>query len=612
MSIPGMSGMPGMPGMPGMSGAFGMPDLSGMPFMRLVPDQPEPGLPDPRLVEAMAPVIDFLGKNDPLGLAPATITVLQRALKNPMAMMHAYAKLSQGMIQLQVAATAKSVGVQTDAVLEAQPGDRRFSERSWSENPAFFALQQGYQLMCRFADDVLAAGSTGDPDDLDDRKAAFLVRLVFDALAPTNFPGTNPEAMIRAFQTGGQSLVQGAAHMLEDFVHRGGMPQQVDTSGFELGVNLAVTPGKVVYRNDLIELIQYEPQTPKVQEVPVLCSPPWINKYYVMDLAPERSLVEWMVKNRRTVFMISYRDPGAELGHLTMDDYLQMGVLSALDVVQEITGAPKVDVLGLCLGGAMATMATAYLAAKGDERVNTLTTLNTLIDYSDPGELGIFTDEQTLGRMRQRMEDKGGVLPARDMATTFDLLRARDLVFRYVPGRWLMGEKSPAFDVLAWNGDAVRMPATMHTEYLEALYGQNRLARGDYELGGQKLDLKDVKIDLYVVGAVNDHIVPWTSSFAVTGLTGGKVRYVLSNGGHIAGVVNPPGPKAWVEALPEGEDDTTGTAESWRAAAARTSASWWEDWTAWSKKRGGKLVAPPSTGSEKHAPLTDAPGDYVR
>jgi len=560
----------------------------------------------------MAPVIGYLGKNDPLGLAPATLTVLQRAMKNPMAMVKAYARLGQGLVHLPVAAVAKGVGVETEPVLPPEPSDRRFTERTWNDNAAFFALQQIYLLASRFADDVLKAGSSGDPSDLEDRKASFLVGLAVESLSPTNFPGTNPEVLIRAFQTGGLSLVKGVAKVLEDYVERGGRPQQVDASGFALGENLAVTPGKVVFRNDLIELIQYAPQTEQVHEVPILCSPPWINKYYVMDLAPERSLVEWMVRHGRTVFMISYRDPGVELSHLTMNDYLEQGVLSALDVVEEITGAPKIDVLGLCLGGAMATMAVANLAAKGDKRVNTLTTLNTLIDYSEPGELGIFTDDETLKRMKTRMEDHGGVLPAKDMSTTFDLLRARDLVFRYVPSRWLMGETSPAFDVLVWNGDSVRMPATMHTEYLESLYGQNRLARGEYELGGQQLDLKKVKLDMYVVGAINDHIVPWTSSFAVTGLTGGKVRYVLSNGGHIAGVVNPPGPKPWFEALPAGTDDSKGSAESWRESATRHAGTWWEDWTAWGEKRAGKLVAPPKMGSRKHRPVADAPGDYVR
>ena len=588
---------------------FGLPRV---PFLRPVADGEGVDLSDPRLHAALRPVRDLIGKNDPIGLVPATATVLRRALRNPKGMLRAYARLGQGTVRLQVATAAKAVGVPTDPVIPADPKDRRFREATWSENPAFFSLQQSYLMACRFVEDVLHAGASSDPEDLDDRKAAFLVGLVLESLSPINFPATNPEAMIRGFQTGGRSYLQGFVKMLDDYVERGGLPQQVDTSGFELGENIAVTPGKVIYRNELIELIQYAPQTDKVQAVPILCSPPWINKFYVMDLSPGRSLIEWMVQHKRTVFVISYRDPGHELSHLRMDDYLEKGFLTALDVVEEVTGAPKIDVVGLCLGGAMATIGVTHLAATGDKRVNSLTTLNTLVDYSEPGELGIFVDDQTVQRIKGRMRDKGGVLPAKDMATTFDLLRARDLVFRYVPTRWLMGEESPAFDVLAWNADSVRMPATMHTEYLESLYWQNRLARGEYVALGERLDLKDLTVDTYVVGAINDHIVPWKSSFGVVGLTGGKVRYVLSNGGHIAGVVNPPGPKAWHHVLPKGEDDTTGPAETWLEQAPKTAGSWWEDWTAWSKKRAGRLVEPPPMGSEAHPPVGDAPGEYVR
>lgn len=601
--------------------AFGMPDFSGMPDSSEVPRlfdiagggaASPPHSFDPQLIASMAPVIEFLDKHDSIGLVPSAVVVLQRALSSPLGMLNAYSRLSQGMIQLQMAATARSMGVQTDPVIPAEPGDRRFTERTWNENSSYFALQQGYQLLCRFIDDVLKAGSSGDPNDLDDQKAAFLAKLLTDALSPTNFPGTNPEVMIRAFQTGGQSFVQGASNFLEDYIERGGMPKQVDSSGFSLGVNMACSPGKVIYRNELIELIQYSPLTEKVHAVPVLCSPPWINKFYVMDLAPDRSLVEWMVKHGRTVFMISYRNPGEDQGHLKMDDYLEQGVLTALDIIEEVTGAAKIDIVALCLGGAMATIATAYLSARGDTRLNTLTTLNTLIDYSEPGELGIFVDEKTLSRLKARMAEHGGVLPAKDMATTFDLLRARDLVFRYVPSRWLMGEPSPTFDVLAWNSDATRMPATMHTEYLESLYGHNRLALGEYEFDGLQLNLSDITIDCYSVGAINDHIVPWTSSYKVTELTGGSVRYVLSNGGHIAGVVNPPSPKAWYEALPGGEEKAQRSAAAWREDAVRTQGSWWEDWQNWSQERAGELVDPPSMGSKKHKPLSDAPGEYVR
>lgn len=568
--------------------------------------------PIPQASQAAQPPREVMATTDPLGLGPATNTVLQRAAGKPFGLLRAATRYAVGVTRTSAAAVARAAGVETDPVVEPEARDRRFKDLAWSENPVYFSLQQQYLLACQLAEDILEAGRSDQAEDLDDQKAAFLVRLLAEVSAPTNFALTNPEVLIRAFQTGGKSLLKGAANVLEDLANNDGMPQQVDNSGFSLGENLAVTPGRVIYRNELIELIQYAPQTEKVHEVPIVCSPPWINKYYVMDLAPERSFVEWAVQHERTVFMISYRDPDVSLQDMTMSDYLEKGVLTALDVVQEITGAPKVDLVGLCLGGAMASMAAAHLAARKDERLNTLSTFNTHVDYSTPGELAIMVDDETLERLKLRMEAKGGVLPARDMATAFDLLRPRDLVFRYVPTRWLMGEDAPAFDVLAWNVDSVRMPAKMHTEYLHELYGRNKLARGEYELAGQLLDLAKVKVDTYVVGAINDHIVPWHSSFLATDLLGGKVRYILSNGGHIAGIVNPPGPKAWYESLPAGQDDTTGAADIWRKNATKTQGSWWEDWVAWSNKRAGKLVAPPASGSNVHRPIGEAPGRYVK
>ena len=296
-----------------------------------------------------------------------------------------------------------------------------------------------------------------------------------------------------------------------------------------------------------MELIQYAPQTEQVRAVPVLASPPWINKYYVMDLAPGRSFLEWAVQHERTVFAISYRNPEPSMGGTTLDDYLIHGPREALDVIGEITGAPKIDIIGLCLGGALTAMLAAYLAEKGDDRIGTITLLNTLLDYSEPGVLGSFTDEKTVARLEKQMAAKG-VLEGSQMAGTFDILRANDLIFNYVVSNWLMGQDPPAFDILAWNGDSTRMPAAMHSFYLRSLYMRNELARGELELAGQQLSLAQVTNDTYVVGAINDHIVPWHGSFKTTALMGGKVRYVLSSGGHIAGIVNPPGPKAWYEA----------------------------------------------------------------
>ena len=431
--------------------------------------------------------------------------------------------------------------------------------------------------------------------------------LIVAALAPTNYLVTNPAAVKRAFETGGTSVLAGIRNFLDDLRNNNGMPRQVDTRPFEIGRNLAATPGKVVFRNDLMELIQYAPQTPQVRSVPVLASPPWINKYYIMDLAPGRSFLEWAITHERTVFAISYRNPDPSMRGVTLDDYLVHGPQAALDVITDITGAPKIDIVGLCLGGALTGMLAAYLAGTGDDRLGSITLLNTLLDYSEPGVLGAFTDELTVSRLEKQMEEQG-VLEGRQMATTFDALRPNDLIFNYVVSNWLLGQDPPAFDILAWNGDNTRMPATMHAFYLRSLYLRNELARGVMEVKGRQLSLADVGNDVYVVGAINDHIVPWPASYKTTGLMGGDVRYVLSSGGHIAGIVNPPGPKAWYEVA---KTPNPVTADLWREAAERQGGSWWEDWAKWAGRRAGRRTDPPAMGSEKYPAIADAPGEYI-
>jgi polyhydroxyalkanoate synthase len=440
-----------------------------------------------------------------------------------------------------------------------------------------------------------------------DAKARLISDLMLAALAPTNFFATNPAALKRAFETGGASVLAGALNFLSDVRNNGGMPRQVDTRPFVLGQNMAATPGKVVFRNDLMELIQYAAQTPQVHAVPVLASPPWINKYYIMDLAPGRSFLEWAVKHERTVFAISYRNPDASMRGVTLDDYLIHGPRAALDIITGITGSPKVDIIGLCLGGALTAMLAAYMATTGDDRLGSLTLLNTLLDYSEPGALGAFTDERTVARLERQME-KRGYLEGSQMATTFDALRPNDLIFNYVVSNWLLGEDPPAFDILAWNGDNTRMPAAMHAFYLRSLYLRNELARGVLELAGRHLSLSDVKNDTYVVGAINDHIVPWHGSYRTALLMGGDVRYVLSNGGHIAGIVNPPGPKAWYETAKP--PNPVGYSQ-WREAATRHSGSWWEDWARWAGRRAGARTQPPPMGSERYPAIADAPGSYI-
>ena len=553
--------------------------------------------------EALAPEAGELASLDMAGLGEATLAVLMRAAEKPGGVAAATLRFWTAMARIGPVAAARWLGSDATPPVPAAD-DRRFADRTWHDNPAFFAVRQAYLAAGRLTSDLLAAGAG---DAVADSKAELASGFLLDALAPTNFLLTNPAAIKRAMETGGASLAAGARNFLVDVLRNGGRPRQVDTSSFVIGGNLAATPGKIVFRNELMELIQYAPQTPRVRAVPMLASPPWINKYYIMDLAPGRSFIEWAVQHERTVFAISYRNPDASMRGVTLDDYLIHGPIAALDVIADITGAPKIDITGLCLGGALTGMLAAYLAGTGDDRIGSLTLLNTMLDYSQPGALGAFTDERTVARLEREMAKKG-YLEGSSMAGTFDLLRANDLIFSYVVSGWLMGQPPPAFDLLAWNADSTRMPAAMHSFYLRCLYLKNELAKGEMVLAGQRLALPEVKNDTYVVGAINDHIVPWPASYQATRLLGGDVRYVLSSGGHIAGIVNPPGPKAWYEVADGSHADAAG----WRDAATRQAGSWWEDWTKWAQGRAGARVRPPGLGSQRYPAVGDAPGDYVR
>jgi polyhydroxyalkanoate synthase subunit PhaC len=553
-------------------------------------------------IASLAPEASEFASLDAAGFGEATASVLMRAARHPLDLAAAMTRYSASLLRIGPVATARWFGLDAEAPVPVT-SDKRFADRTWSDNPAFFAIRQAYLAAVRLNRDLLAAGA-GDPKA--DLKAELATGFLLDALAPTNFLLTNPAALKRAFETGGTSLAAGAGNFLYDVRTNGGRPRQVDMRPFKIGENLAATPGKIVFRNDLMELIQYAPQTPKVRSVPVLASPPWINKYYIMDLAPGRSFLEWAVQHERTVFAISYRNPDASMSGVTLDDYLIHGPRAALDVISDITGAPKIDIIGLCLGGALTAMLASYLNGTGDDRLGSITLLNTMLDYGEPGILGAFTDDRTVALMERDMASKG-YLEGSQMAVTFDILRANDLIFNYLVSNWLMGEDPPAFDILAWNSDSTRMPAAMHTFYLHHLYLRNELAQGEMELAGQQLSLSDVKNDAYVVGAINDHIVPWHASYQATKLLGGSVRYVLSSGGHIAGIVNPPGPKAWYQASTR----TPASADEWHASATRHNGSWWEDWTQWSDKRAGDRTAPPRMGSERYPALADAPGSYI-
>ncbi|HEY2475865.1 MAG TPA: alpha/beta fold hydrolase [Candidatus Cybelea sp.] len=482
-------------------------------------------------------------------------------------------------------------------------GDKRFADPEWRENPMLAGVVEDYRAR---TDAALALVDSSRLPEATRRKARFAMQLMCDAYAPSNVPWLNPGVLKEAAETGGQSLLRGLQNFLDDVAHNGGYPRQVDRSGFELGRNIAATPGRVVMRNELIELIAYDPQTPQVHELPLLCSPPWINKYYIMDLAPGRSFVEWAVKHGHQTFMISYRNPDAALSHLTMDDYLRDGLLAALDAVQELTGAPKVNVAALCLGGTLAMVMLAYLAAhdQGD-RIASTTLTNTLVDFGSPGDLGVFTDEDTIARLERRMHERG-YLESAEMARTFDWMRSSDLIWSYVINNWFKGKKPPAFDILSWNNDSTRMPPAMHSQYLRTCYLHNSIVKPNaFVIDDTPIDLGRITTPLYVLGAENDHIAPWRATYLTTQYVSGVSKYVLTNSGHIAGIVNPPGgKKTWHYTKPQavrGESP-----DEWLETADRHNGSWWEDWAPWAEAHGGPLRDPyPMPAGEP------APGRYV-
>jgi polyhydroxyalkanoate synthase subunit PhaC len=520
----------------------------------------------------------------------------------PLHFASAACELSARQTEVGLRAVRRAFGRGDDGQLA--PGDHRFADKAWQLNPLFRAVAESYLQTVQWANHLI---ETSQASALHRNKARFAVDMMLDAVSPTNLPWANPAVWKEAFDTGGQSLVAGAAHFVDDLMHNDGRPRQVDTTPFTVGANMAATPCRVVMRNDLMELLMYEPQTDVVHAQPIVCSPPWINKYYIMDLAPGRSFIEYAVQHGFTVFCISYRNPDASMRGVSWDDYLRLGLIAALDEVSAITHEPAANIVGLCLGGTMSTIGLAHLAAKGDsKRVGWMTLTNTLVDFSVPGTLGVFADRDSVARLEKDLQ-RLGYLEGSTMAQTFDWLRGNDLVWSYVINNWYMGKVPPAFDLLAWNADSTNMPATMHTQYLRACYVENLLVRpGAFRIGETPIDLRKIKQPLYVLGAENDHIAPWRGSYLISQHVGGEVRYTLTSSGHVAGIVNPPGnPKAeyWTRLRTERGMD----AETWRSGAERVQGSWWDDWVAWAEARSGKLVPPPPMPRGE-----PGPGKYVK
>jgi polyhydroxyalkanoate synthase len=540
---------------------------------------------------------------DPVTFGEVLAETAAAIVRHPGPALDACARWANGMARAGCATLSRTLGADVPGPSHPGSRDRRFVDPTWEGNPLYFGLLQGYLLSAQLLLDLVGAAELEPRRKL---KAEFAAQHLIDALAPTNFLPGNPLALKRAFETGGASLARGIRNFLDDLTSNGGWPRQVDPEAFTVGKDLASTPGKVIFRNRLIELIQYAPQTETVFEIPLLLSPPWINKYYVMDLAPGKSFAEWALTHGHTVFAISYRNPDESLRDVGMEQYLLEGPRTALDVIAEVTGARKANIVALCLGGTLAAMLAAHLAHLGDDRIRSMTLLNTLLDFSEPGPLGAFVDRVTVERLEKRMEERG-YLDASEMSGTFNLLRANDLVWNYVGSNWLMGESPQAFDILAWNRDSTRLPSRMHSEYLRRCYLENALATGAMGLAGTPLRLAHITADAYILAAFEDHIAPWRSGYRTTQLLGGNTRFVLSSSGHIAGIVNPPSPKRshWTnEQLPPDP-------EVWLAGAEEHQGSWWDDWAAWIETRAGARREPPPLGGAAHAALAEAPGTYV-
>lgn len=491
----------------------------------------------------------------------------------------------------------------------AQRPDKRFADPLWDALPVFSMLRQSYLATSTWLNDLV--GSAVGLSDEERRSAAFAVKQLTDALSPANFLLTNPVALRTAWETQGQSLVRGMENLAGDIARGGGRLaiSQTDFSQFEIGANIATAPGKVVFQNEILQLIQYAPAGELAHEIPLLIFPPWINKFYILDLRPENSMIRWLTARGFTVFVVSWVNPDSRLAHKTFEDYLIEGVYAATTAALAQTGAKRVNAVGYCIGGTLLSCALAHMAALGDERIGSATFFAAQQDFSDPGDLALFTRPEWIARLEAEMKANGGVLPGQVMAETFNALRANDLIWSYHVSNYLLGQTPRPFDLLYWNDDQTRMPQALHLFYLRRFYGENALARGELELGGVKLDLGEVRVPVFVQSSREDHISPARSVYRGARLFGGEVSFTLAGSGHIAGVINPPTSgkyQHWTNRqLPETLDD-------WMLGASEQPGSWWPHWAEWLTARSGALAPALDPACGPLPVIEDAPGSYVK
>ena len=548
------------------------------------------------------------GNAEVVDIARTLGQVVERWMQDPGRVAEAQRSFATGFLELWTGTLKRLSGEAAEPIIRPDPRDNRFKDPEWSEHPLFDFLKQAYLHASNWADRMVEEAEDLDPATR--HKATFYVKLLSGAVSPSNFLATNPELIRETIASKGENLVRGMRMLAEDIDAGAGelRIRQTDGSNFEVGRNLAVTPGKVVFRNELMELIQYSPTTEMVRTRPVLIVPPWINKFYVLDLTPEKSMIAWAVSQGLTVFCVSWVNPDARHARMSFDDYMRLGIMKAADVAREICGTEDVDAVGYCVGGTLLSVTLAYMAATNDRRIASGTLMTTQVDFTYGGDLKVFVDEDQVAAVEAKMAE-AGYLEGASMANAFNMIRSNDMIWPYVVNNYMRGKAPFPFDLLYWNSDATRMPAANHSFYLRGCYLNNDLAHRRMTVGGETLDLGKVTIPVYHLATREDHIAPAKSVFLGAQLFGGPTRFVLAGSGHIAGVVNPPAKmkyQHWVGGAPKGE------LSHWLDGAEERPGSWWPDWRAWLAAMDATMVPARTPGEGPYPALEDAPGSYVR
>ena len=592
-------------------------------------NQPNPDikLPDPTelsknlvkiATQSQQLVTDFLARQgngqsspDPLNIGSAFMEMLARLMADPAKLAEAQVEYWQQYMTLWNNAAQRYLGNESGALVAPDPGDRRFKDAAWNDGKVFDFIKQSYLLTAGWLQKTVHDIDGMDPKTA--QKVRFYTRQLVDAMAPSNFVMTNPEVLRATIESNGENLANGLENLLEDLERGKGKLaiKMTDMDAFEVGRNIATSPGKVVFQNDLIQLIQYEARTEKVYKTPLLIVPPWINKFYILDLRSENSFIKWATEQGYTVFVVSWVNPDERHVDKTFESYMFEGIIGALDAVQLATGERQASAIGYCIGGTLMAATLAWMAAKGDDRLKAVTFFTAQVDFTEAGDLQVFIDEEQLRNLEEVMH-KRGYLDGGEMSNTFNMLRDNDLIWSFVVNNYLLGKEPFPFDLLYWNSDATRMPAKMHSFYLRQMYQRNLLAKpGGLTLGGEKLDLRKIKTPIYIQAGKDDHIAPFRSVYKATQFYSGPVRFMLAGSGHVAGVVNHPNAKKYNHWTSETKTYPA-SPEEWLQGATSHPGSWWPDWDKWLSAKSGPMVPARVPGDGKLKPIENAPGSFVK